>query len=225
MQLTPPKSKPTTEFVQPTPPQVKQTSPFVQPVPPRSKQSSSTVQPAPPQVSPFIQPAPPKSKQNSLLVQPASTQTKQSSSFVQPAPPKPTQTSEFAQSQNSLIPKTVNQKPKAKPPTPVIPPPRKIVDYKDLDSVAAVPSGLTHLDYGDPATTSQRGSAKKPERPRWEASILQLQKLKEAAELDGDKVMAEKARKMINIFKADAASPGTETKAQVDHFKRVWSSL
>lgn len=54
---------------------------------------------------------------------------------------------------------------------------------------------------------------------------MQLQKLKEAAELEGDKAMAEKARKMIKLFEADAASPGTETKAQVDNFRTMWTLL
>ena len=143
---------------------------------------------------------------------------------MQPAPPKSRQTSEFAQSQGFLIPKTVNQKPLAKP-APINPPPRKIVDYKDLDSVVAVPSGLTNLDYGNPSIPKQKGSAKEPERPKWEASIIQLQKLKEAAELEGDKAMAEKARKMIKIFEADAASPGKETKAKVDNFKTMWTLM
>ena len=110
-------------------------------------------------------------------------------------------------------------------PRPVNAQPRKIVDYKDLDSVVAVPSGSAELDYGDAATPSQKGSAKKPERPKWEASIIQLQKLEEVAELKDDKAMADKARKMIKIFEGDAANPGKETKAQVENFKRLWTLL
>ena len=113
----------------------------------------------------------------------------------------------------------------AKPPPPINPHPRKIIDYKDLDSVVAVPSGSADLDYGNPVAPKQKGSAKEPERPKWEASIMQLQNLKEAAELKGDKAMAEKARKMIMLFEADAASPGKETKAKVDNFKQMWTLL